>query len=55
MGGTIDKAKGRIKEAVGSLTNNPKLKREGRRDQTAGAVKETTEKIVDRTKKALEE
>ena len=39
-GGKIDKIKGRIKEAVGALTDNDSLKREGQRDQVVGEVKE---------------
>lgn len=47
---TTDKAKGRIKEAAGALTGDKKLKREGKRDQAAGAIKEAAERIVDRTR-----
>ena len=39
MGGKSDKIKGRIKEAVGALTDNDRLKREGQRDQLVGKVK----------------
>ncbi|MEO8603688.1 MAG: CsbD family protein [bacterium] len=53
MSGNLDKAKGRVKEAVGSLTGNADLKREGRIDQGAGAVKEKANKVVDGVKKAL--
>ena len=40
MGGKIDKIKGRIKEAVGVLTDNDSLQKEGQRDQAVGEVKE---------------
>jgi uncharacterized protein YjbJ (UPF0337 family) len=40
MGSKTDKIKGRIKEAVGALTDNDDLKREGQRDQAVGEVKE---------------
>jgi uncharacterized protein YjbJ (UPF0337 family) len=53
MSGTLDKAKGRVKEAAGALTDDPKLKREGRIDQGAGSVKEAAEKMVDKVKDAL--
>ena len=33
MGEIIDKAKGTIKQAVGDLTGNKRLKREGERDE----------------------
>ena len=35
-----DDLKGRAKEAVGDLTDNPDLKREGKTDRAAGKVKE---------------
>jgi uncharacterized protein YjbJ (UPF0337 family) len=55
MSGAIDKAKGRVKEAVGALTDDGKLRHEGRVDQAAGKVKDATEKVVDRVKGALKE
>lgn len=51
--GTIDKAKGRIKEAAGALADDPALKREGKLDQAAGSVKEGLEKAVDGIKDTL--
>ncbi|MEO6028204.1 MAG: CsbD family protein [Candidatus Binatia bacterium] len=50
MAGTVDKAKGRIKEAAGALTDDPALKREGKLDQLAGDVKDGIEKAVDAVK-----
>ena len=38
MGEYIDKTKGKIKQAVGDLTGNKRLKREGERDERAGEV-----------------
>ena len=43
--GVMDKAKGRLKEAAGSLTGNKKQKREGRSDQRKGTFKEKTGKL----------
>lgn len=40
MSGEKDQAKGRVKEAAGSLTDDEDLKREGRTDQAAGDVKD---------------
>lgn len=37
--GAGDKAGGKIKEAVGKLTGDQKLKAEGKADQTKGGVK----------------
>jgi uncharacterized protein YjbJ (UPF0337 family) len=53
MGGKLDQAKGRIKEAAGVLRGDDRLKREGKRDQVAGKVKETADKAVDTVKDAL--
>jgi len=50
MSGTSDKVKGRVKEAVGALTNDKRLKQEGRLDQTSGAIKDGVEKVVDKVK-----
>ena len=36
----LDQAKGRIKQAVGDLTDNKDLKNEGKADESAGKVKE---------------
>jgi uncharacterized protein YjbJ (UPF0337 family) len=43
MGSTPDKIKGRIKEAVGVITDNDRLKSEGRTDPVVGEVKEAAE------------
>jgi uncharacterized protein YjbJ (UPF0337 family) len=43
----VDKGKGRLKEAAGSLTGDKHLQNEGRRDQAKGSAKNTVEKIVD--------
>jgi uncharacterized protein YjbJ (UPF0337 family) len=48
--GTVDKVKGRVKEAAGALTGDKKLKRDGQADQTAGKLKAAGEKIVDGAK-----
>lgn len=50
MSGTTDEIKGRIKKAVGELTGNNKLKREGEIDKVAGKVKQG----VDQVKGALQ-
>jgi uncharacterized protein YjbJ (UPF0337 family) len=51
--GRADKVKGRIKKAVGDLTDDPKLRRRGQVDETAGKIKDTVEKGVDKAKDAL--
>jgi uncharacterized protein YjbJ (UPF0337 family) len=45
-------AEGRVREA-GVLTNDKRLKREGKIDQVVGDVKEGAEKVVDTFKDAL--
>lgn len=45
---TSDKVKGRLKEAAGVLTDNEKLKKEGKKDQAAGKVKEAVGKVIDK-------
>ena len=40
MDNDLDQAKGRVKQAVGDLTDNDDLKKEGKADESAGKVKE---------------
>lgn len=53
MSATVDKAKGRVKEAVGALTGDRKLKRQGKVDQAAGNIKDAADKAVERVKNSL--
>lgn len=53
MSGDADKAKGRVKEAAGSLTGDQDLKDEGKVDQTSGDVKEKVTGAVDSVKDKL--
>ena len=46
----IDDAKGRAKEAAGDLTDNDRLKHEGKLDQAKGKVKESVDKVADAVK-----
>jgi uncharacterized protein YjbJ (UPF0337 family) len=50
MSGTTDKITGRVKEAVGALTNDKCLKNEGKVDQASGAIKGSFQKVVDKVK-----
>jgi uncharacterized protein YjbJ (UPF0337 family) len=50
MAGAVDKAKGRVKKAVGELTDNEDLKRQGDIDKASGAVKAATEKVADKAR-----
>jgi uncharacterized protein YjbJ (UPF0337 family) len=47
MDGQVDDLKGRAKEAAGDLTDNDRLKREGKSDQAAGKVKQKVEDAKD--------
>ena len=54
MGSTTDKIKGRVKEAVGVLTDNDRLKSEGQTDQVVGEVKEAAAKVKDKVARVVE-
>jgi uncharacterized protein YjbJ (UPF0337 family) len=48
--GKTDEAKGRLKEAAGSLTDNDDLKNEGKVDRAAGSVKDKVGDAADKVK-----
>jgi uncharacterized protein YjbJ (UPF0337 family) len=48
--GTSDQVKGRVKEAVGALTNDQKLKNEGKLDQATDKMKTAVDKVMDKAK-----
>jgi uncharacterized protein YjbJ (UPF0337 family) len=50
----VDEAKGRVKEAVGSLTDDDSLKNEGKTDQAKSSLKDTIDKAADKAKNALD-
>ena len=54
MGNNIDDAKGRVKEAAGDLTDNDRLKREGKADQAGGKVKEFVEDVKEKVDDAID-
>jgi len=45
-----DDVKGRVKEAAGDLTDNDRLKNEGKVDQGKGKVKDAVDKVGDKIK-----
>jgi uncharacterized protein YjbJ (UPF0337 family) len=51
--GKLDKAKGRLKEAGGDLTDDKGLKNEGRIDRASGAVKDKVGDAADKAKDAV--
>jgi len=50
-----DDLKGRAKEAVGDLTDNPDLKREGKADRAGGKVKDMIDKVEDKAKDLVDD
>ena len=46
--GTSDKIKGRVEEAVGVITDNQRLKDQGKLDQAAGKMKKAVERVIDK-------
>jgi uncharacterized protein YjbJ (UPF0337 family) len=50
ISGTSDEIKGRAKEAVGVVTDNRKLTREGRKDQIIGKAKKAVDRLMDKAK-----
>ena len=53
MDGQVDKIKGRIKQAAGDLTNNKRLKAEGKADEIRGTVKNKIDRVAGGLKKQL--
>jgi uncharacterized protein YjbJ (UPF0337 family) len=53
MSGKADEIKGRVKEAVGVIADDDKLRRKVKIDQAAGKTKQAVEKIVDIVKDAV--
>ena len=48
-----DEMEGRVKEAVGALTDDEDLKREGKVDKAAGMAKDAVDDAADRAKGLL--
>ena len=53
MGEHIDEAKGRTKQAAGDLTDDKKLKREGRVDCAASSIKDKVDDVADKVKEKV--
>ena len=51
--GTIDKGKGRLKEAAGDLTGDQSLKNEGKVDKASGGLKHAIGDAADKIKHAV--
>ena len=53
MGTNMDEAKGRMKEAVGDLTDDDDLKREGKTDRMGAEIKDKANKVVEKAKDVI--
>ena len=51
--GTMDNAKGKVKEAAGDLTDDQNLKNEGKVDKATGSLKDAIGAAADKLKEAL--
>jgi len=51
--GAKDDLKGRVKEAAGALTDDEKLRNEGRLDQAVGKVKDKVGEAIDQVRDAV--
>jgi uncharacterized protein YjbJ (UPF0337 family) len=52
-GGNVDKAKGRLKDAGGALTDDESLRAEGKVDKASGSTKNAVGKAADKLKDAV--
>lgn len=55
MSANTDKAKGKVKQAVGSLTGNESLEQEGKDDEAAGKVKDVLKDVEDKAEELVDE
>jgi uncharacterized protein YjbJ (UPF0337 family) len=53
MGGNMDEAKGRMKEAAGDMMDDDQMKNEGKTDQMGATIKEKADKVVDKAKEVI--
>lgn len=55
MGSEMDEAKGRMKQAAGDLTDDERLRREGKGDKVAGKTKEKIEEAKDKLEETVDD
>ena len=53
--GSLDQAKGKVKEIAGKVTGDAKLEAEGKTDQVKGKVKNAIGGVKDAAKEAVED
>jgi uncharacterized protein YjbJ (UPF0337 family) len=54
LGENLDKAKGRVKQAAGDLTDDDRLKSEGKADELSGKVKGAVDSLRDKAEDAID-
>ena len=54
MSGTADKAKGKAKQALGDLTDDESLHKEGKLDEAAGKAKDAAQDAIDTVKEKVD-
>jgi uncharacterized protein YjbJ (UPF0337 family) len=54
MGENLDKAKGRVKQAAGDLTDDEGLRREGKADELGGKIKDVVGDLKDKANDAVD-
>jgi uncharacterized protein YjbJ (UPF0337 family) len=55
MSGKAEEIKGRVKESVGVMTNDKRLKKEGKVDQASGKIKQNAEKVINKVRDAVKD
>lgn len=55
MATNTDDVKGRVKEAVGDLTDNDQLQRDGKADQQVGRAKELIDEVGEKAKDLVDD
>lgn len=53
--GSVEQAKGKVKEVAGNVTGDSKLKNEGKAQQVAGKVQNTVGGLKDAVKEAVDD
>ena len=51
----MDQMKGRVKQAAGDLTDDDELRREGKRDEAAGKLKDKVDDVKDKVDDAIDD
>lgn len=55
MGGNTKKTRGRVKQAVGAITGDTKLQREGKREERVGSLENKADEATDAVHDKLDE